>query len=134
MSKIVHSLNNERIPCIPAVINDNKFLTDFSKKADLFNSLFTKTKLMKNSTSVLENNTVLLSSTNPANDQYLSNNEFTKGNIEIITYKLDPNKSHGHDMIGICMLKMSGDAIIEPLFTIFNNYLKCGIFSDDRKK
>ena len=89
---------------------------------------------MKNSTSVLENNTVLLSSTNPANDQYLSNNEFTKGNIEIITYKLDPNKSHGHDMISICMLKMSGDAIIEPLFTIFNNYLKCGIFSDDRKK
>ena len=134
MSKIVQSLNDKRIPCIPPIIHDSKFLTDFSKKADLFNSLFTKTKLMKNSTSVLENNTVLLSSTNPANDQYLSNNEFTKGNIEIITYKLDPNKSHGHDMISICMLKMSGDAIIEPLFTIFNNYLKCGIFSDDRKK
>ena len=85
MSKIVHSLNNERIPCIPPVIHDNKFLTDFSKKADLFNSLFTKTKLMKNSTSVFDNNIVLLSSTNPTNDQYLSNNEFTKGNIERIT-------------------------------------------------
>ena len=85
MSKIVHSLNNERIPCIPPVINDNKFLTDFSKKADLFNSLFTKTKLMKNGTSVFDNNIVLLSSTNPTNDKYLSNNEFTKGNIERIT-------------------------------------------------
>ena len=85
LSKIVHSLNNERIPCIPPVINDNKFLTDFSKKADLFNSLFTKTKLMKNGTSVFDNNIVLLSSTNPTNDKYLSNNEFTKGNIERIT-------------------------------------------------
>ena len=37
-------------------------------------------------------------------------------------------------MISICMLKMSGDAIIEPLSKIFNNYLKCGIFPDDWKK
>ena len=32
------------------------------------------------------------------------------------------------------MLKMSGDAIIEPLFKIFKNCLKCGIFPDDWKK
>ena len=85
LSKIVQSLNDKRIPCIPPIIHDNKFLTDFSKKADLFNSLFTKTKLMKNGTSVFDNNIVLLSSTNPTNDKYLSNNEFTKGNIERIT-------------------------------------------------
>ena len=48
--------------------------------------------------------------------------------------KLDPNKAHGHDMISIRMLKMSGDAKIEPLFKIFKNCLKCGIFPDDWKK
>ena len=43
-------------------------------------------------------------------------------------------KVHGHDMISICMLKMIGDAIWEPLFPIFKNCLKCGIFLDDQKK
>ena len=37
-------------------------------------------------------------------------------------------------MISICMLKMSGDAIIEPFFKIFKNCLKCGKFPDDWKK
>ena len=32
------------------------------------------------------------------------------------------------------MLKMSGDAIIEPLFKLFKICLKCGIFPDDWKK
>ena len=46
----------------------------------------------------------------------------------------DPSKAHGHDIISISMLKMSGDAVIEPLVTNFKNYLKCGIFPDDWKK
>ena len=40
----------------------------------------------------------------------------------------------GHDIISICMVKMSGDAIIEPLFKIFKSCLRCGIFPDDWKK
>ena len=36
-------------------------------------------------------------------------------------------------MISIHMLKMFGDAIIEPLFKIFKNCLKCGKFPDDWK-
>ena len=37
-------------------------------------------------------------------------------------------------MISICMLIVSGDVIIETLFKIFKNCLKCGIFSDDCEK
>ena len=55
-----------------------------------------------------------------------------KDNIKRIFCKLDPNKVHGHDMISIRMLKMSGDA--NPLFKIFKNCLKCGIFPDDGEK
>ena len=60
------------------------------------------------------------------------NIEFTKDDIKRIVCKLDPNKNH--DIISICMLKMPGDAIIGPLFTIFKNRLKCGIFPDYWKK
>ena len=121
-------LNDKKVPCIPPIFHDNKFVTDFSKKADLFNSFFAK------QCSIIENNSVLPSSTIPVTDQYLANIEFTKDDIKRIICKLDPNKAHGHDMISIRMLKVSGDAIIEPLFKIFKNCLKCGIFPDDWKK
>ena len=48
--------------------------------------------------------------------------------------KLDSKNGDGHNMISICMLKISGDAIIQLLFTIFKNCLKYGIFPDDQKK
>ena len=121
-------LNDKKVPCILPIFHDNKFITDFSKKANLFNYSFAK------QCSIIENNSVLPSSTNPITDQYLANIEFTKDDIKRIICKLDPNKAHGHDMISIRMLKMSDDAIIEPLLKIFKNCLKCGIFPDDWKK
>ena len=121
-------LNDKKVPCIPPIFHDNKFVTDFSKKAHLSNSFFAK------QCSIIENNSALPSSTIPVTDQYLGNIEFAKGDIKRIVCKLDPNKAHGHDMISIRKLKVSGDAIIEPLFKIFKNCLKCGIFPDDWKK
>ena len=118
-------LNDKKVPRIPPIFHDNKFITDFSKIADLFNSFFAK------QCSIIENNSVLPSSTNPITDQYLANIEFTKDDIKRI---IDPNKAPGHDMIIIRMLKISGDAVIEPLFKIFKNCLKRGIFPDDWKK
>ena len=111
-------LNDKKVPCIPPIFHDNKFVTDFSKKADLFNSFFAK------QCSIIENNSVLPSSTIPVTDQYLANIEFTKYDIKRIISQLDPNKAHGHDMITIRMLKMFGNAIIEPLFKKFKNCLK----------
>ena len=98
------------------------------KKLDLFNSFLAK------QCSIIENNSVLPSLTNLVTDQYMANIEFTKNDIKRIICKLDSNNAHGHDMISICVLKMSGDAVIEPLFNIFKNCLKCWIFLDDCKK
>ena len=105
-------LNDKKVPCIPPIFQDNKFVIDFSKKADLFNSFFTK------QFSIIEKNSVLPSSTIPITDQYMANTEFTKDDIKRIICKLDSNKAHDHDIISIRMLKMSGDAIIEPLQNI----------------
>ena len=121
-------LNDKKIPCIPPIFHDNKFVTDFSKKTDLFNSFLVK------QCSIIGNSIVLPSSINPITDQYLPNIEFMKDDIKRIICKLDPNKAHGHDMVSIRMLKMSGDAIIEPPFKILKDCLKCGIFPDDWKK
>ena len=35
-------LNNRKIPVIPPLLHNNKFLSDFKKKAELFNSFFAK--------------------------------------------------------------------------------------------
>ena len=35
-------LNDKKVPCIPPIFHYNKFVTDFSKKPNLFNSCFAK--------------------------------------------------------------------------------------------
>ena len=35
-------LNNKKIPLIPPLFHENRFLTDFKEKAELFNSFFAK--------------------------------------------------------------------------------------------
>ena len=109
-------LNDKKILCIWAIFHDNKFVADFGKKADLFNSFFAK------QCSIIENNSVLPSSINRITDQYLANIEFMKDDAKRIICKLDPYETRGHDMVSILMLKMSGNAIIEPLFKIFKNW------------
>ena len=121
-------LNNKKVPWISPIFHDSKFATDFSKKVNLINYFFAK------QFSIIENSSVLTSLTIPVTYQYLAKIEFTKDDIKRIICKLDSNKAHGHDMISICMLKVSRGAIIEPLFKISKNCLKCRIFSDGWKK
>ena len=33
-------LNNKKIPCIPPLLHQDKFVTDFKEKADIFNNFF----------------------------------------------------------------------------------------------
>ena len=35
-------LNNKKKPCIPLLFHENKFITDFKEKAELFNHFFCK--------------------------------------------------------------------------------------------
>ena len=39
-------LNNRKIPVIPPLFHNNKFVTDFKEKAELFKSLFRKAMLL----------------------------------------------------------------------------------------
>lgn len=68
----------KKAPCIPRIIHDKNLFTDFSKRANIFNSLFTK------QWSVIEINSVLPLLTNPITNQFLLNIEFPKDDIKRI--------------------------------------------------
>ena len=47
---------------------------------------------------------------------------------------LDSNKSHGHDNISVCMLKMCGVSVCKPLEIIFRTCLNHGKFPEEWEK
>ena len=46
-------LNNKKIPCIPSRFHENKLMTDFREKVEIFNSFFAKQCSLINSNSSL---------------------------------------------------------------------------------
>ena len=75
----------------------------------------------------------------PANLVYHTNEKlfdivFNSEDIGKLISGLDPNKAHGHDMISIRMLKMSGEAIHKPLEYIFRASLNDERFPSEWKK
>ena len=100
----------------------NKFVTDLKKKAKLFNGFFAKQcSLIKNSIKL------------PLHLHYLTDNRlssviFSQDGIAKIIQTLDPNEAHGHDNIGICMLKICGSSIYKPLDIIFKQCIETVFF------
>ena len=115
-------LNNKKVPLIPPLFHENKFVTNFLEKAELFNSFFSKQCSLINNTGTL-----------PTYMQYLTNNllssvTLSQDDIAKIIQNLDSGKAHGHDNISIRMLKICGSAIYEPLTVFFKEFADTGIF------
>ena len=113
---------------IRPLFHENKFVTNFLEKAELFNSFFSKQCSLVNNGSTL-----------PTHMQYLTNNRlssvtFSQDDVAKIIQKLDSGKAHGHDSISIRMLKMCGCAIYKPLAIIFKQCVDTGIFPFEWKK
>ena len=98
-------LNNKKIPVLPPIFYDNRFITDFKQKAEIFNSQF-----FKQCTRLINNSTILSQCPQKLNES-LPSITFEINDIEKIIKNVDPNKSHGHDMISISMLKLCGESI-----------------------
>ena len=115
-------LNNIEIPLILPLFHENKFLTDFKEKSELYNSHFASQCSLKSRSSKL-----------PLYIQYLTDNRlscvsFSHGKIAKVLQNLDPNKAHGQDNISTRMLKVYGRSIYKPLEVIFNQCLETGVF------
>ena len=103
------SLNNKKIPLIPPLYHENRFITDFKERAELFNSFFSK------KCSLLANHGELPTSLSFRTDKRLSSVTFSAEDIRKIIQDLQHNKAHGHDNISIRMLKTCGDNMCKPL-------------------
>ena len=121
-------LNNKKIPVILPIFHDNKFITNFKQKAEIFNSHFSK------QCTPLINNSKISSECPQKLHESLSSITFEINDIEKIIKNLDPNKSHGHHMLSIHMLKLCGESIYKPLNIIFKSCLKTGQFPSEWKK
>ena len=120
-------LNNKKVSITPP-FHKNGFVTDFKKKAELFNSCFAK------QSSLISNESKLPSRLHYFNEKHLSTINFSSNNIFDIIQRLDPSKAHSHDMISILILKMCGKPILKPLELIFNECMSNGVFPSVWKK
>ena len=92
-------LNNKKIPCIPPLFHQNKYVTDFKKKAELFNCFFAK------QCSIINNSSELFSNILKKTDKSISTVTFTSDDIATLIQNLDANKAHGHDMLSIATMR-----------------------------
>ena len=120
-------LNNKEIPCIPPLFHEGKYVIDFKKKAELFNSFFVK------QCSIIQNSSKLPFTLNKKTNNSISSITFNRNDIAAIIRSLDPNKAHGYDMISIRMLKICDKSICKPLELIFQSCIKHGKFPNEWK-
>ena len=124
-------LNNKKIYLISPLYYNNRFITDYKEKAELFNLFFI---FLNNECSLISINRSLPSYINSNIEKRLSTVALSVEIIGQIIQNLDSNKAHGHDNISIRMLKICGDSICKPLEIIFRQTLLTGMFPSEWKK
>ena len=108
--------NNSKIPLIPPLKVDNKIVSDFTERANLFNDFFAS------QCTPLSNSSVLPSAINFKTHARLSSIDFDEEDILKIIRNLNVNKAHGHNNISIRMLKICDSVLVEPLSQIYKLY------------
>ena len=97
-------LNSKRILRIPPLIHDNKFVTDFHLKREIFSLHF----LLTNANDFLLRLSVV---------------KFFENDILSVIRNLDSSKALGHNKISIRMLKLCDKTIYRPLHLIYTSCL-----------
>ena len=115
-------------PCIPPLLHQDKFVTDFKEKVNIFNNFFA------DQCSIVSNNSELPVTLTKKTHESLSTINFsTDGFLKIIRNR-DPNKAQEHNMISSRMIKICDTSICRPLQLIFQSCLESGKFPNEWKK
>ena len=109
--------NDKKIPLIPLLLIDDKFVTDIQAKANIFNTLFV------DQCTPLKNNIVLPTKQLFLTQARLGTLDFNEGEILKIIRVLNINIAHGHDDISIRMIKICDESLLKPLSILFKNSL-----------
>ena len=121
-------LIGKKIPCIPPLFENNEYITDFKKKAELFDSFFA------NQCSLINNNSQLPRTLSYKTNERLYSIKITDDDILKTITMLDSNKAHGHDKMNIGMINICNTSICKSLRLIFNYCIDSGIYSCEWKK
>ena len=108
--------NNKKIPCIPPLYHDDKFVCDVKEKSNIFKNYFPQ------QCSVTNNNSTVLKGVLYWTDISLAKIVFTTDDIANIIKNLDSNKSHSHDNISIRMSNIWGVSSCKPPEIVFRTF------------
>ena len=120
-------LNKCKIPRVPPLLVQGKFITNCKEKASLFNVFFSSQCTPFENNSELPNLRFLTPSR-------ISTFEVTLNEINDIISGLNVRKAHGPDLISVNMVQLCGQHLCVPLKIIFENILDTGIFPDQWKE
>ena len=120
--------NDKKIPLIPPLLIDDKFVTDIQTKANIFNKFFAEQCTPARNGSVLPVNQIFLTQAR------LKSLDFKKVEILKIIRALNINKAHGYDDISIRMTKICDKSLLKPLILLFKNPSQSSCYPDIWKK
>ena len=120
--------NDKKIPLIPPLLVDDKFVTDIQMKANIFNKFFAEQCTPLNNNSSLPVNQIFSTQSN------LMSLDFNESELLEIIRALNINKAHGHDDISIRMIRICDKSLIKPLMLIFKKSIRSSCYPDFRKK
>ena len=115
-------LYNKKFPTVPPLLVDVKLVSDFCKKANIFNNFFA-------SICTPIDNTSCLPSFSYRTGNRIKPFHVTESDILAIIKTLDPNKAHGCDNISIKMIKTCSQSLTLTLKIIFEHSIKKGKFT-----
>ena len=120
--------NDKKIPIIPPLMVNDKFVTDIQIKANIFNKFFAdQCTPLKNNSSLPVNQIFLTQSR-------LTSLDFDEDELLKIIRALNINKAHGHDDISIRMIKICDKSLIKPLTFLFKTSVRSSHYPDIWKK
>ena len=120
--------NDKKIPLIPPLLEDHKFVTDMKTKVDIFNNFFAEQCAPLKNDSKLPSNQIYLTQS-----RLVSLNFNEDGILEIVR-ALNPHKALGYDDISIRMIKICDKSLLEPLIILFKNSTKSSHYPDIWKR
>ena len=117
--------NNKKIPQIPRLLEDDKFVTDMKTKADIFNKFFAEQCTPLKNDSKLPSNQIYLTQSR------LGSLNFNEDEILKIIRALNPHKAHGYDDI---FIRICDKSLLEPLIILFRNSAESSHYPDIWKR
>ena len=114
--------NGKKIPLIPPLLVNDKFVTYMKTKADIFNKFFAEQCTSLKKDSKIPINQIFLTQSR------LSSLDFNEDEILKIIRALNIHKAHGHDDISIRMIKICDKSLLKPLTILFQNSTKSSCY------